>query len=332
MHQHQITIVTFFPAEVEVPDSLTLYNGDGTLPGFARTLRAALQAGDYDLIHAHYAHVGSMFILLNFLSLPRYRCKLVYTVHTSYPNLKLRNRLMTWIVFLFFRRIIFCSHASYQSFPPLVKRLVGRRGYVVQNGVDMARIDRILAAVPPPPPSRPLTVLAIGRLIPLKQPLKILEAFAQSFPDNGRLIFIGQGGLETALRERIEAQGLSDRVTLTGPIPRDEVYRYLKEADIFISASTVEGLPVAVIEAMTARCPVILSDIPPHRVIANGAGFIPLLAPEDIKGFAQALTRFAQLSAEARTEIGEQCRAIVQQHFSLEQMHAQYDQIFASLV
>ena len=74
----------------------------------------------------------------------------------------------------------------------------------------------------------------------------------------------------------LEALKRNDRVTMTGLIPRDEVFLRCASADVLVSTSHGEGLPVAVIEAMAAGCPVILSDIPPHRELMDGEDFVPL--------------------------------------------------------
>jgi len=114
-------------------------------------------------------------------------------------------------------------------------------------------------------------------------------------------------------------------------IERDNVFEYFKRADLFVSASWGEGLPVAVLEAMACRRPVILSDIPPHREIAEGVDFIPLIKPDDIAGFAREIKKFREMSASERAVVGQNCRKLIEQRFSLPAMHAGYDEIYAQI-
>jgi glycosyltransferase involved in cell wall biosynthesis len=171
-------------------------------------------------------------------------------------------------------------------------------------------------------------------LLEIKNPLSILSAFQQS-TDNGhagRLWFIGDGHLRDTITREIQTLGLANRVELTGMIPRDNVFEKLTHADVVVSASRGEGLPVAVIEAMACRCPVILSDIPPHREIARGADFIPLVQPDDVSGLAREIKRFQQMPAAQRAEIGWQCRRLVEERFSLAAMHKGYEEVYEQVL
>ena len=94
----------------------------------------------------------------------------------------------------------------------------------------------------------------------------------------------------------------------------------------------MEGLPVAVLEALACRTPMVLSDIPPHREIAHGVDFIPLLPPDDIVGFAREITRYRHMSASERADIGDKCRKLVEDRFSLASMHATYGKIYAQVL
>jgi glycosyltransferase involved in cell wall biosynthesis len=171
-------------------------------------------------------------------------------------------------------------------------------------------------------------VVSVGRLIGVKNPAAVLHGFRRAASQSGQLRFIGDGDLrEQLLRERAAA-GLDHCVSFSGVIPRDDVYRQLAGADLFVSASRGEGLPVAALEAMACRCPVILSDIEPHREIADGASFIPLIAPDDIEGLAREIRRFAEMSPAARSQVARQCRSLVEERFSLGAMHAGYGKIY----
>ena len=165
----------------------------------------------------------------------------------------------------------------------------------------------------------------------MKNPETVLEAFLQGAGSTSRLLLVGDGHLRKSLAGRVEADGLGDRVVLTGLVPRDDVYRVLRIASLFVSASRGEGLPVAALEAMACSCPVILSDIPPHREIARGVDFIPLVPADDVEGFAAEIERFSAMTLAERSEVARRCRDHVVEHFSLHRMHSQYERLYREL-
>jgi glycosyltransferase involved in cell wall biosynthesis len=330
-HQRRITICTYFKPTVAVPNTLQVFAGDDTFLGFLRAFRAALAQGPYDIIHVHSIHLALFLLVVNWFWGGRLNRRAVYTVHNSYPNYKWRNRIMLLFAFAWFNKIVCCSRASYTSFPALYKQLAGKRLSAVQNGTDLERIDRVLASLSPSAP-HPFQVTILGRLIEIKNPFVALRAFQASALPNSQLVFIGEGHLKQPLLAEVAAHSPSDQIVMRGLIPRDEVYAALAATDVFLSPSWGEGLPVAVIEAMACGCPVILSDIPPHREIAGSVDFIPLIPPADVAGFAQALTRFHALSPNERKELGRKCRRLIEEHFSLTAMHQGYLAIYEQVL
>lgn len=329
----EIAICTYFAPRLTPPPQIALFAGDGTLRGFFRALRAALDARRYDVVHAHAPGSGALlvFALLLWRRFWRFRSSLVYTVQDSFYDYKLRDQALMTITLTAFKRVVFCSHAAYASLPRLWRWLVGNRWRVVQNGADIDRVDRALSAAPTRRDGDGSTVVSVGRLEPVKDPIALLEAFAGGADEDARLVIVGAGALEQAVVARARALGLEGRVHLTGLIPRDEVFVRCAGADVFVSTSHGEGMPVAVIEAMATACPVILSDIPPHRELADGAGFIPLVRPGDTAGFARQIERFRQMSREDRLEIGRECRDHVTARFTLPIMHAGTEAVYREL-
>lgn len=326
-----ITVAAYFKGDVTPPASLRLFEGDGTLRGFFRTLNAALKARSHDIIHIHSPHLGLLFLLATFLNRKVTRAAVV-TVHDSYQNYKTRNKLLFLPVFAGFRRVVCCSKASYESFPAFFKLLAGDRLCYSQNGPDIERIDRIAARhTPAPSDTGTFTSTAIGRMAPIKNPFGLLEAFSSSADKDSRLIWIGEGPLRPALMEQAREMGLVEQINFTGAITREAVFDHLLNADMFVSASLGEGLPLSVMEAMACGLPVLLSDIPPHREIAEGMDFIPLVKPEDTAGFARELSRFQAMSAGERKAIGRKCRKLVQERFSMTAMHARYAEIYTQV-
>ena len=329
--KREISICTYFASELAPPPEIALFDGDGTLRGFFRALREALDERVYDVIHVHTPHAGVLLLmgLFMFGKYRKYKSSTVHTIQNSWPNFKLRNRLLHIPSFPLFQKLVYCSHSSYESFPALLKLLGGERMQVVQNAVDIDRIDRILKDLSAPTNNQ-FTIATVG-LIKMKNPLTVLEAFRQSHLESARLVFIGEGNLRPSLAQEIGKLDLEQQVSITGLVARDKVFKYFKQADLFVSASWGEGLPVAVLEAMACRRPVLLSDIPPHREIAEGVDFIPLVSPHDVAGFAREIKRFRDKSGSERAAIGHECRRLVEERFSLPTMHAGLAEVYSEI-
>lgn len=333
MHERDLAICTYFRPQLECPDQITVFAGDDTLRGFFRALGAALDGGEYDVIHAHAPHTGALLTLGLALHPRRWRLfrKLVYTVQDSYYDYKPRNKALMVPAIATFRRVVFCGHAAYDSYPRLWKRLVGKRARVVQNAADLDRVERAANAAGPGD-STTFDVVSVGRLEKVKDPMTVLSAFERAGGEQSRLAFVGAGSLEEPLAREIDSSRLGDRVALTGLVPRDDVFSRCAQADLFVSASLGEGLPVAVIEAMAAGCPVVLSDIPHHREVAEGADFVPFVRTGDIDGFAREIERFRSMSPEARRTIGLEGRKLVSGRFGLPTMHAGYERVYREIL
>jgi glycosyltransferase involved in cell wall biosynthesis len=331
MDKRDITICTFFKSDIRPPEAIALFDGDSSVRGFFRALRAALAKREYDIIHVHTPHAG-VLLLVGLFMFGLYRKLISSTVHTvqnSYENFKFRNKLLFLPSFVFFQRLVFCSHASYESFPGFYKWLAGGRMHVVQNGVDLNRIDRITNAISVVHNDH-FTVTTVG-LIKIKNAVTILDATFKHNDHDTKLVILGEGNLRPLVTHKIENLGLQQHVRLTGMVARDKVFEYFTLADLFVSASWGEGLPVAVMEAMACGRPVVLSDIPPHREIAEGVDFIPLIRPDDVAGFAREIKRFREMSVPERTRIGQKCRKLIEERFSLPIMHAGYKDVYAKI-
>jgi len=330
--KRDITICTYFRSNMNPPKTITLFQGDDSLAGFFRALKAALDGKEYDIIHTHSPHVGFLLFAGMLFTRRKSLSFKVATVHDSYQNFKPRNRLMFVPVFATFQRVVCCGRASYDSFPAFFKQLAGDRFCCVQNGMDIARVDRLAADIPQGlQENNDFTITAISRLVDIKNPFSLLAAFKDSMDRNSRLIYIGDGPLRQLLVRKGREVAAKNQIEFTGLIPREKVFLYLLNTDLFVSTSRGEGLPIAVLEAMACRRPVILSDIPPHREITGGVDFIPLIPPGDVKGFAREILRFREMNVSQRSVIGQKCRELVEQQFSLPAMHAGYAKVYSQL-
>lgn len=330
--RRDITICSFSTASVTVPDDISVFEGDGTVRGFLRSLERALGPEPYDVIHAHAPGTAALLLLTNLLH-GRSMSNALLTVHNSRESFRFRNQLLLILLFIAYPIVVFCSNAARDSYPKTMRRLLRGGEHVVQNGVDT---DRIVRSLPDPPPNRQherdFHVISVGRLIPRKDPNTLLSAFALACGENDRLTYVGDGHERTQLLQTAQRNGLRSRVSLAGALARDDVYRQLAQADLFVSTSRGEGLPVAVLEAMACARPVVISDIPPHREIAAAGDFVRLVAPGDALAFAREMRRYRAMPASERARIGTACRDLVTRHFGLDLMNRSYQRIYEKVV
>lgn len=326
--EQEITICSYYKPGVYVPPQIKCIAEDGSAIGFFRALKKAFLYTEYDVIHVHYPPVGFLFFLYHVAMHKNLKVKAIFTIHTSYSNFKWRDRILLVPIFAFFQKIVYCGKSSQESFPYFFRRLSGSRSAVIQNGVDIRRIDHAVEGRGKSFDLNNFTIVAVGRLISLKNPNVIVEAFKECCGEQDKLIFIGEGDLRASIALKAAQLGLKQNIEITGRISREEVYKYLFNADLFISASRIEGLPVSVLEAMACSCPVILSDIPSHREVTQGSDFIPLVACADSKGLAKQIRRFKYMSPSEREDLSERCKKIAKSNFSLDSMLKKYIQIY----
>lgn len=328
--ERDLSICSYTTAEVTPPSEIRLFEGDGTLRGFWKALRLALHDSEYDAVHVHAPRTALLLLFMS-IRLGRSLSNTVCTVHNSFSSFKLVNQLLLVPIFAAFPAIVLCSKAAAASMPRWLRSLGGKRVHVVQNGVDTDRIRRGLDNLEISESGPDFEVSWIGRLIPRKDPLCVLEAFARALPHDGRLRFIGDGSMHDRIVDAAKERGVADRVHITGLVDREDVYRHTVRADVFVSMSHSEGLPISVLEAMGCGVPVILSDIPPHREIVQGIPGIELVELGDVEGLQKELLRFCGLPPEDRRALGERCRGIVETKFSLTAMHRAYEAVYSSL-
>ncbi len=189
----------------------------------------------------------------------------------------------------------------------------------VYNGIDLDRFQRADFSGSPP------LVISIGRLIEKKGFQDLLEA-GRLLRDRGvefRCQIIGEGPLESALREQITAAGLTSAVLLTGPLPQAEVIVRLARSALFVlpcvaeTGGGMDNLPTVVMEAMAAGLPVVSTAVAgvPEMVEEDTTG---LLVPEhDPAALADAMGRLLS-NRPFSMSLGENGRQRAGERFAIE--------------
>ncbi|RLM34459.1 glycosyltransferase [Haloarcula sp. Atlit-120R] len=171
--------------------------------------------------------------------------------------------------------------------------------------------------------------LNVARYEPQKRQPTLIEAMGEvidSVP-SAHLLIVGWGSLEASLREKVQSAGLSEAVTVTGRVP--EIHGYYAAADAFVSASAFEGLPVTILEAMTAECPVVATDIDGVREVVLDGETGRLVPPDEPTQMAAAMRELADHATRER--YGEQGCDRVRNVFTVEQMVSRYTRLYRSL-
>jgi glycosyltransferase involved in cell wall biosynthesis len=100
----------------------------------------------------------------------------------------------------------------------------------------------------------------VGRLVPEKRFDRLLRAFATVCHERGDavLIIIGEGNLRAELEKLTQNLGIANRVDFVGF--KTNPFAWMSKADLFVLSSDVEGLPMALLEAMACGIPVVSTN------------------------------------------------------------------------
>lgn len=165
-----------------------------------------------------------------------------------------------------------------------------RGAMVVASGIDTAALARIK------PATESCDILYVGRLVKDKRVDILLKAFVHVLAarPNTRLVIVGDGVERRNLESLTAMLGIADQVTFTGRVSLDEdIYRFMKRARVFASASSREGFGIVTIEAIACGTPVVVADSEANAakdLIEHGVtGSVVAASPE---AFAAACMRW----------------------------------------
>ena len=154
-------------------------------------------------------------------------------------------------------------------------------------------------------PAGGLLILFVGRLARIKGVIYLLRALPrilESLPQ-ARLVLVGSGDQEPALREEARRLNLEEAIVWAGPRSRGQVRRYLAACDLCVLPSIrdrggqVEGFPVALLEALASGKPVIGTRLGgvAEAIVDGVNGFT--VPPADPGALARAVLKVAERGA-----------------------------------
>lgn len=173
-----------------------------------------------------------------------------------------------------------------------IKGLYGVEAVHIPNGVNIPEVSCASQTLDQFGLEKEKYVLTVGRLVPEKRQLDLIEAFSRAGLNGWKLVIVGGADHPDEYVENVKcAAARSPDVCLTGIQRGEALCQLYSHAGIFVLPSSHEGLPIALLEALSFGNMSVASDIAPNVEIGLGADhYFPL---GDVNALADKLRVFA---------------------------------------
>jgi colanic acid/amylovoran biosynthesis glycosyltransferase len=226
-----------------------------------------LEEHNVEHIHVHHGYFGSWIAMTAArllgvgFSMTLHGSDLL--VQGSFLDLKLANCAFCLTVSDYNRRYILERYPAVPADKVLVSRM----------GVDLSAVPGAKRET-----KEPFTILAVGRLHPVKDHAFLVHACAQLAARGMRFqcLIAGEGPEHRRLESTIQACGLEGQVRLLGHVPREQMNATYDGASLVVLTSRSEGIPLVLMEAMARKKIVLAPAITgiPELVIPGRTGFL----------------------------------------------------------
>tara|TARA_R110002020_G_scaffold441097_3_gene651825 strand:+ start:461 stop:1627 length:1167 start_codon:yes stop_codon:yes gene_type:complete len=301
-----------------------------------RKVREFIQKKEINIIHAHLPWAG---ILARSVG-SKLKIPIVYTEHNTWERY---NKLSYWGNRVSFKKQDVAIAVSNEV--ALSMRLNSiwdpyQRGgrmklKVIQNGVNTEEFKRRekedgrrkQLGIPKEAPV--IGIVSVFRSqkrlwLWVRVALKILEKYPET-----HFILVGDGEWKRRIETQIEQSGKSANFHLVGV--QKDVLPYLSQMDIYLSTSEFEGLPIAMLEAMSCKVP----------VVATRAGGIGEVIQQGVQGYLTEIEAWEKLSdyccnlfqkPELHDQMRIAARARVIEQFSMERMVRELERVYLEVI
>jgi len=215
------------------------------------------------------------------------------------------------------------------------------------EGLDAKEIEVIYNGVGPAPPVAQgardtlrrefgftpacFVVGTVGRFDPIKNLPMLVDGFARASKEIGNLrgLFVGDGPTFAEIRGQLERVGLSKRVHMTGY--RDDARTLVQCMDLFVLSSFSEGTSMALLEAIAAGVPVVVTNVGGNpEVIASGeTGWV--VPSNSVEGLTAAIREVAT-DASTRGQFAAAGRRRFEERFAFDRMIESYRKQYRTLL
>ncbi len=289
-----------------------------------RNLRSLISEWDPDLIHAHLPSAGILARLAG-------RRPVVYTEHNIASSYRQPTRSVNRLSYGRNTSVIAVSDA-------VAEGLTGYPGptpKVIPNGVSVSVSPAEVEAVRTELGIRPdqSLVVHVGNIRPHKGHENLIAATALLVRDDPDVLVVSVGAEKHAgdldrVRASAESAGVSAQIRFMGR--REDARSFLAAADVVVNPADVEGLPLAILEALALSRPVVATAVGgvPTVVVDNVTG---LLVPAGDPDALAAALRTALDSPDAKSW-GQAGAELVSTQYGIARMIADYESLYREVL
>jgi glycosyltransferase involved in cell wall biosynthesis len=307
------TYVDTFPNPLLCRDPTAFVSSVLRYAGGALRLMGFLRRNTPTIVHLHLVTLD-LFLLVLYKRLFKYR--LVITFRGGDLTVAQQSRMARLKVRVGLRYADAVTSVSQNMADRLRRQPGGRKVFCIPNGVDVAELRQAAEAVEPVIP--PDHFVYGGRLHPDKRVSWLVEIFKGCVEAgcDRNLYIIGDGPEREAVARYISRHKLTERVILLGAMSRQQVLSAIASARCVLLASSEEGCPNIVLEAMGLGVPVIAANVGgvPELVAHGQTGYI--FPPDDHRLATKYILNLSCDQPHARS-MGEQGAEVAQHKFDL---------------
>ena len=191
-----------------------------------------------------------------------------------------------------------------------------RRVHVVPNGIELPP-----EAAPGEAPARDVDLIYAGRFVPTKNIEDLIEVVRRLHGEGavGSAMLVGEGPLWETMVARARDVGLADVIEFPGRKTNAQVLELLHRAKLFFHASSREGFPVVMVEAMACGLPVVAYRIPGVVDVIEDGETGTMVTEHDTTAHAAACAALLHSPTE-RTRLAENGRQTVTKSLTIQTM------------
>ena len=176
---------------------------------------------------------------------------------------------------------------------------------VIYNGIDVSEFEPNLDNTC----DNEIRIVCVSRLIERKGINYLIEAVEKLKDKQIQLILVGEGNQEDTLKKLVDDLKISDKVDFKGYVGHDQIAEIYRNSDIFVLPSLNEGMSNALLEALAAGLPVIVTDTGGTSELLDGNGV--LIPMGDSEAITEAIRGFVD-DPEGRRQMGLRSRDIAE--------------------